>query len=130
MRAAILTTACVIAALVVWSNLRQAARSAVVATTQSAATTPPAPDPADVAAAPVPPAPDARDASAAAEAEATYLPATSARREHVVAEEETLADIALRYYGDAARADELYAANRDRIRDPQRLHAGQTLIIP
>jgi nucleoid-associated protein YgaU len=131
MRAAILTTACVIAALVVWSNLREAARSEVAISSQLAPATPTAPDLADVATAPVPPASSAPDAVAAVRAEATYLPAAGERaREHVVAADETLADIALRYYGDAARADLLYAANRDRIRDPQRLHAGQRLIIP
>jgi nucleoid-associated protein YgaU len=131
MRAAILTTACVIAALVVWSNLRQAGRSALVATARSAPVTQPTSELADVSAAPVPPASSGRDAPTAVDAQATHRPATSERaREHVVAAEETLADIALRYYGDAARADELYAANRDRIRDPQRLRTGQTLIIP
>jgi nucleoid-associated protein YgaU len=119
----------VIAALLVWSNVRQAERRAAVATIRPAAQL--ARDLPDVAAAPDPRAASARDASDASDAEATYRPAASEpAREHVVAENETLADIALRYYGDAARADDLYAANRDRIRDPAQLHAGQKLIIP
>jgi len=119
----------VIAALLVWSNVRQAERRAVLATHPPALQLPS--DSPDVAAAPAPRAESARDASVAPEAEAVYRPATSERaREHVVAENETLADIALRYYGDAARADDLYAANRDRIRDPAQLHAGQKLTIP
>jgi nucleoid-associated protein YgaU len=128
-RAAVLTTACVIAALLVWSNLRQAERRAAVGTHPPAVQLPA--DSPDVAAAPAPRGANPREASVAPEAEAVYRPAASElAREHVVAENETLADIALRYYGDAARADDLYAANRDRIRDPAQLHAGQKLTIP
>jgi len=121
-RAAVLTTACVIAALLVWSNVRQAERRAAVATHPPAVQLPS--DSPDVAAAPAPRAASTRGGAVATEAEESYRPATSERaREHVVAENETLADIALRYYGDAARANDLYAANRDRIRDPAQLHA-------
>lgn len=49
---------------------------------------------------------------------------------HVVRSGESLASIALRYYGDAARTQAIYQANRDRIRDPEHLHPGQTLVIP
>jgi nucleoid-associated protein YgaU len=130
MRTAVLTTACVIAALIVWSSVREAER-AQVATFQAAAAAGLAPALPDVAAAPAPRTPSAREAADASDAEATYRPATSeAARQHVVAAGETLADIAARYYGDAARAADLYAANRDRIRDPAQLHPGQTLIIP
>jgi nucleoid-associated protein YgaU len=111
--------------------VRQAERVPSIATSESAAATQSAPELPDVAAAPAPRAPSPREASNSADAEVTYRPATSApAREHVVAANETLADIAVRYYGDAARAADLYAANRDRIRDPAQLHAGQTLIIP
>jgi nucleoid-associated protein YgaU len=126
MRAAILTTACVIAALILWSSLRQVERTAPVEDARAGAPAEAALP--DVAAAP---AAEAPPVSAPADAGATYRPATAAPlREHVVAQGETLADIATRYYGDAARADEIYAANRDRIRDPAQLHAGQTLVIP
>jgi nucleoid-associated protein YgaU len=129
MRAAVLTTACVLAVLVVWSNLRRTERSAqdapVAAATASDA-------PADVAAPPPLAAQPAPTADATGDSEGTaYRPATSEpQREHLVRAGETLASLAERYYGDAARAPEIYAANRDRIRDPSQLHPGQTLVIP
>ncbi len=127
MRAAILTTAFVIAALFVWSSARERERRDGVARAAGAV----APDAVlpDVAAAPRVPAPAA--GSPAAEPAPDYEPATlEAAREHVVAEGDTLPGLAERYYGDAGRADEIYRANRDRIRDRGRLHPGQVLAIP
>lgn len=133
MRAAILTTALVLATLVVWSSVREAERNrpaSAPATLEAPPSERPLPD---VAAAPR----DARDGAAgprrpeAEEATPIYRPATTESPvEHVVVPGETLETIAERYYGDATRAGELYAANRDRIRDPARLHTGQTLVIP
>jgi nucleoid-associated protein YgaU len=51
-------------------------------------------------------------------------------RRHTVAPGETLAAVAEQYYGDPGRADELYRANRDRLRAPQPLDPGTELIIP
>lgn len=127
MRAAILTTAFVIAGLALWANLRGAISRGSSAVAVAGA---PAPALPDVAAAP------ARAPSAERAPDPIYEPASAAPasaqppRDHVVVAGETLADIARRYYGDAARAEEIYAANRDRIRDPDQLHAGQTLVIP
>jgi nucleoid-associated protein YgaU len=126
MRAAVLTTACVLAVLVVWSNLRRTERAASVPPVAAA------PAGGDVAA---PPPGDAQPLQAAETSAAgdvpAYRPATSEpRREHVVRAGETLEMLAARYYGEPARAGEIYAANRDRIRDPSRLHPGQTLVIP
>jgi nucleoid-associated protein YgaU len=127
MRAAIVTTAFVIAALFVWSGARERERRSASAQNIAPRLGPDALP--DVAAAPREPVHAERDA--ASESAPVYETATRASaREHVVAEGETLTRLAERYYGDAARADAIYRANRDRIRDPERLHAGQTLVIP
>lgn len=131
MRAAVITSALVIATLVVWANLRDVPRGAQhapeFASALEAAALP------DVAAAPEPAlvAEHTRVETSVDDADLAYSTATvPPAREHVVAAGETLAGLAQRYYGDPTRAADLYAANRDRIRDPEQLHAGQTLIIP
>ena len=107
MRAAVLTTALVIASLAFWASVRQVHRSAGMETPSAA-----------------------RLPDVAADGDARYETAAQAGREHVVAAGETLADIAQRYYGDAARADEIFRANRDRIADRDALRAGEVLRIP
>lgn len=127
MRAAILTTAFVIVALFVWSSSRERERRELAGD----AAAPPSPrtalpDVAAGAAAAADTAAPSSDARAPVYEPATAQPA----REHVVAAGDSLPGLAARYYGDPARADEIYRANRDRIRDPDRLHPGQTLVIP
>lgn len=48
----------------------------------------------------------------------------------VVGPRDTLWDIAVRAYGDGLRYREIFAANRDQLRDPRRIFAGQVLLIP
>jgi nucleoid-associated protein YgaU len=61
---------------------------------------------------------------------ATSDPPLPEARRHVVQEGETLESIARAYYGDEGSAVTLYEANRDQIRDPKQLRAGQILIVP
>lgn len=51
-------------------------------------------------------------------------------RKHRVRDGDTLASLAERFLGDAKRADELLAANRERITDPELLPIGIELVIP
>jgi nucleoid-associated protein YgaU len=51
-------------------------------------------------------------------------------RVHKIADGDTLASLATRYLGDAARADEIYRANRDVLSRPDLLPIGVTLKIP
>ena len=51
-------------------------------------------------------------------------------RLHVVEAGETLSSIAARYFGNPHLWPALYRANRDQIKNPARLHRGQTLSIP
>ena len=51
-------------------------------------------------------------------------------RGHKVADGDTLASLAERYLGDAARSEEIYRANRDVLSRPDALPIGVTLKIP
>jgi len=62
---------------------------------------------------------------AAVRSHATRLPQT-----YTVQPSETLTDIARKVYGDGRRHEQIFAANRDRLRHPQDLRPGMTLIIP
>ncbi|MEN6451915.1 MAG: hypothetical protein ABFC96_15605 [Thermoguttaceae bacterium] len=51
-------------------------------------------------------------------------------RTHRIVDGDTLAGLAERYLGSAARANEIFAANRDVLLDPKLLPIGVTLRIP
>jgi nucleoid-associated protein YgaU len=105
MRAAVVTTALVIAALALWASVREVGRARAVASAREAALPPVA-------------------------AGASYEPAAQTPREHAVEAGETLADLAARYYGDASRAGEIRDANRDRLGEDDAPSEGQVLVIP
>ena len=49
---------------------------------------------------------------------------------YVVQSGDTLRSIALALYGDADRWSEIFEANKDKLSDPNLIHAGQELRIP
>lgn len=49
---------------------------------------------------------------------------------HVVAKGETLSHIAKQYYGDARLYRQIFEANREVLKDPDRVRVGQKLRIP
>ncbi len=49
---------------------------------------------------------------------------------HLVAKGDTLFSLARRYYSDERRWKDIYAANGDQIKDPNRIFVGQSLVIP
>src|SRR5262249_6842281 len=51
-------------------------------------------------------------------------------RRHTVQEGDTLYGLAMRYYSDGAKFVNIYRANRDVLKAPDRLEAGAGLIIP
>jgi nucleoid-associated protein YgaU len=51
-------------------------------------------------------------------------------RQHIVQSGDTLSKIAIRYYGDASKWDQIAEANRDIIANPDRLVVGASLRIP
>jgi nucleoid-associated protein YgaU len=69
-------------------------------------------------------------ASPAAGNTASPSPAGSAARTYTVAKGDTLSAIAQREYGAASKWKVIYEANRDKISNPDRIQAGQVLVIP
>lgn len=51
-------------------------------------------------------------------------------RTHVVGPNDTLSSLAAHFYGDAAQWPRIFAANRDKIANPNVIRDGQTLVIP
>ena len=49
---------------------------------------------------------------------------------HVVVSGDTLSKIAQKYYGDAALYMQIFEANQDVLRDPNKIFPGQKLRIP
>jgi nucleoid-associated protein YgaU len=86
----------------------------------------PTPPPSPGATAPTIPVPN--ESARAPKARPSVL--SAGERRHTVAPGETLAGVAQQYYGDPARADELYRANRDRLGTAGPLDPGTELIIP
>src|SRR5262249_6266543 len=60
----------------------------------------------------------------------TSWPKQESARRHTVAEGETLYGLAERYYGDGERFIDLYQANRQVLKRPDRLEPGTVLEIP
>ena len=58
------------------------------------------------------------------------VPPVPAGRTHKVEEGESLASIAVHYYGDSRRVSFLFHSNRDRLMAPDRLPIGTLLVIP
>lgn len=77
------------------------------------------------------PAPSEQPTQAApAEKPAPPPPNIAGVRTHVVQRGETLWGISQKYYGDGKGWNKIYAANRNRIRDPKDVPTGTKLIIP
>ena len=49
---------------------------------------------------------------------------------YTVKDNDTLAKIALEVYGTSKRWKEIYEANTDQLKSPDRIYAGQVLVIP
>jgi nucleoid-associated protein YgaU len=49
---------------------------------------------------------------------------------HVVVAGDTLGKIAQKYYGDASLYNQIFEANRDVLKDPNKIQVGQKLRIP
>ncbi len=57
-------------------------------------------------------------------------PTQPARKTHTVKAGETLSAIAEKYYGSATRYMKIFDANKDKLKDPNRIFPGQELVIP
>ncbi len=58
------------------------------------------------------------------------LTATGGGRTHLVAKGDTLYGLARQYYNNQGRWKDIYAANGDRVKDPNLIYVGQELVIP
>ena len=52
------------------------------------------------------------------------------QRFHIVTKNQTLSDIAYKYYGSASKWSKIFEANRNVLSDPDKLQPGMKLIIP
>ena len=57
-------------------------------------------------------------------------PAASGARSHTVQKGETLSHIAQKYYGKASEYKKIFEANRDQLKDPDKIREGMKLQIP
>ncbi len=54
----------------------------------------------------------------------------SGQRTYTVQRGDTLSALAQRYYGNATQYNKIFDANRDQLKDPDKIQVGQTLKIP
>jgi LysM repeat protein len=66
----------------------------------------------------------------AEEAAAAAAPQSSQARTYTVKAGDTLSGIAKAYYSDATKYTKIFEANRDKLKDPNKIQPGQILIIP
>jgi nucleoid-associated protein YgaU len=56
--------------------------------------------------------------------------AASAPRSYTVQKGDTLSKISKQYYGDANKYMKIFEANKDKLKDPDKIQVGQVLVIP
>lgn len=61
---------------------------------------------------------------------AAGAPAAAGGRTYTVQKGDTLSKISKQYYGDANKYMKIFEANRDKLKDPDKIQVGQVLIIP
>jgi cell envelope opacity-associated protein A len=66
----------------------------------------------------------------AAQAAAASANATTSGRTYKVQAGDTLSKIAKDFYGNASDYNRIFAANRDKLESPDKIQAGQELVIP
>jgi nucleoid-associated protein YgaU len=69
-------------------------------------------------------------APAAAAAAAGGAPSTPAARTYTVQAGDNLSKISKQFYGDANKYMKIFEANKDKLSDPDKVRAGQELVIP
>jgi len=84
---------------------------------------PPQPPKAEETAPPAPP-------ETKAQPEVPKPPAKPRTATYVVEKGDNLSKIAKKFYGDPNKWRKIYEANRDRIKDPNKIRPGQVLVIP
>jgi nucleoid-associated protein YgaU len=73
---------------------------------------------------------DIQAPAAAAAAAAGGAPSTPAARTYTVQAGDSLSKISKEFYGDANKYMKIFEANKDKLADPDKIKAGQELVIP
>jgi nucleoid-associated protein YgaU len=77
------------------------------------------------------PRPDFSDVQSGGSSTARPVPqAPAPERTYTVVKGDSLSKIAKRLYGDANRWNQIFEANKDKIKDPDLIYPGQVLKIP
>jgi len=63
-------------------------------------------------------------------AAAATASASAQKRSYTVMQGDTLSKIAKAHYGDANQYNKIFEANRDQLKDPNKIFPGQVLVIP
>ena len=73
---------------------------------------------------------DIQAPAAAAAAAAGGAPSTPAAQTYTVQPGDSLSKISKQFYGDANKYMKIFEANKDKLSDPDKVRAGQELVIP
>jgi nucleoid-associated protein YgaU len=73
---------------------------------------------------------DIQAPAAAAAAAAGGAPSAPAARTYTVEPGDSLSKISKQFYGDAGKYMKIFEANKDKLSDPDKVRAGQQLVIP
>ncbi len=74
--------------------------------------------------------PDFSDVQGGSSSTAPATPAADQQRSYTVVAGDSLSKIAKREYGDANKWHAIFDANRDKLKDPDRIYPGQVLTLP
>jgi LysM repeat protein len=73
---------------------------------------------------------DIQAPAVAAAAAAGGAPSTPAARTYTVQPGDSLSKISKQFYGDTSKYMKIFEANKDKLSDPDKIRAGQELVIP
>ena len=76
------------------------------------------------------PQPDFSDVEGGSSSAAAVPSAQNAPRTYEVKKGDSLSKIAKHIYGDAGKWKQIFAANTDKLKDPDKIYPGQVLTIP
>ncbi len=76
------------------------------------------------------PLPDFSDVDSGSSSQAAEKDAQAAPRTYEVVKGDSLSKIAKRVYGDAGKWRQIFDANTDKLKDPDKIYPGQVLTIP
>jgi nucleoid-associated protein YgaU len=74
--------------------------------------------------------PDFSDVQSGSSSTAPATPPADLQRSYTVVSGDSLSKIAKREYGDANKWHAIFEANRDKLKDPDRIYPGQVLTLP